>query len=327
VTLIAVASQGATAALGATYTVADGWKTATLPMATTGRPAVGSFNGGALVVSRLAGGGLNQLQWSGNFGSFTPIATAPSANDGPSLATTGASATLAFLDTGGKHKAAFWSGSGFSAPAQLGGDGTPAFGVSSATVARTGPSTWAAYSGADEGLYVTHHDGGSWTVSSGVSGAGTKADIAPFTVLAPDGHPIVMFVRNTDSAVCVTENPGPAWSAPKPIATAFTSKPISAAVTPSGTLVVVWHGFNDEGIYAAERTPLGVWSAVLTLDKSAGVASAPVVTAGLGTADAEVLYARSGTLWHVRIVSAAAFAPVVVSATGALDVGAAVIAP
>ena len=326
-TLVAVASQGATAALGATFTVAGGWKTSTLAMATIGKPSVGSFNGGALVVARLSGGGLNQLQWSGNFGSFTPIATAPTANDGPSLATSGASAVIAFLDNTGKHKAAFWGGSGFSAPAQLGGDGTPAFGVSTSTVARSGPSTWAAYSGADEGLYVTHHDGASWTISSGVMGAGTKADMSPFTVLANDGHPIVLFVRNSDSAVCVTENPGPGWTAPKAISTAFTSKPIAAAVTTNGALVIAWHGFNDEGIYAAERTPAGIWSAVLTLDKTAGLASGPTVTPGVDTDDAEVLYARAGELRHVRIASAAAFPPVTVSATGALDVGAAVLAP
>jgi hypothetical protein len=336
-TLLALASSSTLPGLSASFVAStNSWKTADLTIKTKGSPGLVPYGNGALALVRRsdAGQATDDQLWSaawtaaGGYAPFAAITGPVVASGGISLGASGALARAVFQKSSVNLAIAAQGGTFGATEPLLDANSNPASSTAPPVVVVIGSETWAAYPGFDEGLYVLHHDGNSWSKASGVPGAGTKASVTPGIAVSKAGSPMLAFSRNTDANVCVVSHDGGAWSAPDCIPTALTLVQPAMTVNAAGDLFVAWHGSNNEGIYTARKPGgAGAWSNVVVVDTAAEPAGPPSLSSGIAGADAELLYVRAGVLRHARLSAGASTLPIVVGGASLTELASTVVAP
>jgi hypothetical protein len=241
-----------------------------------------------------------------SIGAITTL-SGSSAIDGPALAADGPTAVVGYLGTEtppGMLHASFFSAGSFAPPGTLAPtSGSAPTADSAARFAIVGGITYAVYAGFNEGLYVATNDGSGWATSQPINGAGSQAFITPGVAIDPGNlAPVIYFSRNTDHAICSTALVGGSWTSPPAcIPNAVTDRTPAVLVTAAGTFVA-WHDQKSQSIFAAHETSSG-WSGVITIDGGSAASSAPAITAGLGSDDAEIVWVSAGVLRHAKLVA------------------------
>lgn len=262
-----------------------------------------------LAARRLGGatGGDGDLFWAqgvaAGFGAPQPLGAA--AVGAPSLAPHGGGAVLAYL--GADHKHAWISVSGGAiGPVSLLPGATAseqAFGPSAPSVAAYGgDGLFAAYIGDDGKPYAVDQPpaAGGFGVSTALAPAALAQKTLSPALLGEDMND-VFYVRQSDGRICLNRLSGTSQVGVEVLHDlAITGETPSVARAANGDVVVAWHGFDDGGIYFLRGKP-GAWGAPVTVDLPALPTTAPVVTAGLAGADAEIVYLRGGALQHARV--------------------------
>lgn len=287
------------------------------------------MGGGALAVMRSAVmAEENELYWSTwskamGFSAPQKVGTFGFAADGPSTAPAGIASVMTFLGTDNKHYfAQNDTGAMFGAfgPIPAGMVQIQAFGPSATTLASDGTGVYAVYAGDNSQIYYSYKPspGGAWGPSTQSVTSNVVNTIRPFAFVDAAMDLRIFYVRQSDNRVCMVKlvTPQNAWTAEEPIASATTSKPISATeVSPGGDIVVAYHGLINEGIYFV-RGKDGAFATISTVEVPAGTSSSPVVTRGLSGADAEILYAAEGKLRHARVLGSVATPATVLNLMG-----------
>jgi hypothetical protein len=263
-----------------------------------------------LVARRLGGtsGGDGDLYWTQGVlsaGFATPMPLGVAAIGAPSLSPHGSGAVLVYL--GADHKHAWMSlGGGTAGPVSPLPGATAAeqaFGPSApAVVAYGADGLFAAYVGDDGKPYgVDQAPGaGAFGVSAALGPASPAQKTLSPALLGEDMND-VFYVRQSDGRICLNRVSGASQVGVEVLHDlAITGETPSVARASNGDVVVAWHGFNDGGIYFLRGKP-GAWGAPVTVDLPASATTAPVVTAGLQGADAELVYLRGGKLQHARL--------------------------
>jgi hypothetical protein len=204
-----------------------------------------------------------------------------------------------------------------------------AFGPSATTLASDGIGVYAVYAGDNALLYYSYKAGpGSvWGPSTQAATSTVVNTLRPFAFVDSANDLRIVYVRQSDNRVCMVKliTPQNAWSAEEPIATATTSKQATAAeLSPSGDIVITYHGLINEGIYFV-RGKDGAFTSISTVEVPAVATSVPIVLRGLAGADAEILYTAGGTLRHARVNGSTAIASDVPGVTGATTVAATIV--
>lgn len=318
-----LASSSAGQPFAGSYTQAGGWKGQVLgDPSFLGKPALVRLGGGkAQALVRVFDGDeqLWSATWSGGIWSaFAKVGSGYGTQDGPSFSVS-AQTSWATYRRGGKHFALTFKGGSFGAEGAFGGDNPQAFGNSHGAVAVSGTTAWGVYAGSDQGLYVVLHEGSAWTPSAPLAGAGSKNYITPALVYDDKVQPVVFFVRNQDSKICLVARDSNGWKLPEVVANDAITDSTPAAVQTPGGMLIVWRGFADDGIYSAFRPNGGAWQAPKVVDADGGATGAPTLTVGTQGADAELVYTKNAQLRHVRYNSGAPSSPSVVAGTFNLD--------
>jgi hypothetical protein len=196
--------------------------------------------------------------------------------------------------------------------------GVHSFGPTPATITALGGERVLAYAGGDGDLYDQRRVGGAWQAAS-AHAVGFTIQTSP-ALAALDGGAaaelLVVFVRTSDQQLFWSARAAGSWSAPTPIAGAFTTHTPSLAALAGGDALLAFRGADDRP-YAARFTG-GAWTA------PAGVASPnptlgarPAVCRGAAGAEAELaIVDSSGAAFHLRLVGGSWSAPSAIGATG-----------
>lgn len=254
------------------------------------------------------------------------------AKDGPATAPAGIASVMTYLGDNNKHYyAQNDDGNTFGAFASIpASDGmTEAFGPSASTLAADGVGVYAVYAGSNSQLYYSHKPsaGGAWEASIQVPTSMVNNTIRPFAFVDSAMDLRIFYVRQTDKQICMVKlvTPQNSWTTEETMASATTSKqPSAIEVSPSGDIVVVYHGLLTEGIYFV-RGKDGAFTNISTVEVPTGTSSNPVIVKGLSGADAEILYATGGKLRHARVNGATASPTDVPNLTGVTTVAATVV--
>jgi len=196
-------------------------------------------------------------------------------------------------------------------------------------LAGDGKGVYAWYAGDNAQLYYSYKSsaGGAWGPSTQAPTSTVINTVRPFAFVDAAMDLRILYIRQSDNRVCMVKltTPQNSWSTEEAIASAATSKQVSAAeVSAGGDIVVAYHGLVNEGIYFV-RGKDGAFANITTVEVPAAASSAPVVTRGLSGADAEILYATGGKLRHARVNGNAATPSDVLNLTGVTSVAATVV--
>jgi len=290
-------------AVQATWTAPAGWTKASINLQFKDAALAYSDGGPLAVFRRLSNNppmGDNELYrslWTDAAGFAPPTSMGSASKDGPALAPHGVATLLAVLDAQNKHVFAQYEAGQFgpfgAVPAGM--PGSQAFGPSGPALAAFGPpALYIAYAGDNEKLYLSLKPGpGSvWTPSQEVPTSLVVNAHTPAIFVDGEDDLHLFYVRKSDGRICSTTliTPQNAWSGEVVVhPDAITNQSPAAALLPNGDFLLAWHGYDNNGIYFARRTG-AVWSAPVTVEEPAMPSSGPVVVAGLGGADAEILY-------------------------------------
>lgn len=296
-----------TANLWASWSAGKAWSTGSVG-AKVDRAALAALPAGNVGVAvRRADG---ELVWSQGVpgAALSPPVTVGAASLGaPALVGQGSGAMLVWLGADHKHAWASVSGGSVGAASAIPGGtaGDQAFGPSPpAAAGYGGGGVFAAYVGDDGKPYLVDWPGGG-------AGFGVSTALAPAAPAQKAIGPValgeemndVYYVRQSDGRICLNRVSGASQVGVEVLHDlAITGETPSAARASNGEVVVAWHGFDDGGIYFLRGKP-GAWGAPVTVDLPAQATTAPVVTAGLSGADAELVYLRGGKLVHARIAA------------------------
>jgi hypothetical protein len=275
------------------------WTAGTSSVVGSGRPAMVAVGASAVAAFPVTGGALRFAKIEKSL-DLVAGDLAPVVKNGPSLSATATGARVVYTIGNDTLFTSVFAGGSFGAASPLTSDASPPLSAASPTAARSSIDTSEAsvHAGTNEGVYFAPVGG----ASTAVVGAGSKTFASPSLVFDAAGQPVVFFVRNTDSQVCVTVRKSGNWTNPIPVAAnAFTDRSPSATRTSGGELVVVWHGLGKEGIYLAHSSAGDSgWGTGATVAEAAAIASTPTVFAGPSGA-AEILFVRGGVAHHARL--------------------------
>jgi hypothetical protein len=276
------------------------WTAGTSSVTGSGRPAVVAVGGSAVAAFPVTGGGLRFAKIEKSL-DLVAGDLAPVVKKGPSLSPTSTGARVVYTIGNDTLFTSVFSGASFGTASPLTNDPSAPLSAASPSAALSSKdsSEGSVHAGTNEGVYFAPIGG----ASTAVVGAGSKTFASPALVFDAAGQPVVFFVRNTDSQVCVTVRKSGNWTNPLPVAAnAFTDRGPAATRTSTGELVVVWHGLGKEGIYLAHSSSGDAgWGTGSTVSaEETAIASTPTVFAGPSGA-AEILFVRGGVAHHGRL--------------------------
>lgn len=310
-----VVMAGPTAA-AASFEPATGWTNAPLNFTFYSADIAPRMAGGALAVMRRSSGVAeenNELfwtTWTKAMGFSTPqkVGTFGFTQDVPATAPAGVASVMTFLGTDNKHYfAQNDSGNSFGmfGPVPAGMVQNQAFGPSASVLASDGVGVYAVYAGDNAQLYYSYKPGpgGAWGPSTQAPTSTVVNTIRPFAFVDAAQDLRIVYARQSDNRICMVKliTPQNAWTAEETIATAATSKQVTAVeLSPGGDIVIAYHALINEGIYFV-RGKDGAFVSVSTVEVPLVGTSTPIVVRGLSGADAEIVYTAGGKLRHARV--------------------------
>ncbi len=269
----------------------------------------------------------NAVQWTtwtpGAWTAFGNVGAGITTSNAPTVGAQGATALGAFRGFDDNYYYATFSGGAWSgalpvqppAGGQSSGPQGPSFDAATGTLA---------FGGDNQHLFAQTWSGTAWGAAQDLDGTNltslppTVVGVTPLyaiTMLAE----VLVYVRASDGQlfyVTLTGSLQNAWSAPAPIAGAFTGDPVALAAVRDGTVVLAFRG-QDGNLYTSVFNG-SAWSSVSPFSTpNVTVASAPAITHGVGAAAAEIAFVESdGVAYHARLIGGAWTTPVAIGGSG-----------
>lgn len=323
-----VSGQAVLVALGPTMVMAghfetsSGWVTESHPAAATARPAlairaeddaVALFrDDGALAFTVFDGAG-----WSVP----ADVGSAVTTRDTPAATASAAQVLTVFHGDDYKHYFGAFTAS-FNPLAEPIGN-PQSFGPRPATIAFASGNPVVVFTGSDGDLYDQIRVAGAWqpATAHGLTGV----DGIPAVVALDQGTELLAVFNRTSTAVSYSIRSGGTWSSPSDLPSTLTSEPVALAALPGGRAALAFRGTNGKA-YASVFDPSGspVWTSPVPIDgvNGADTSSTPAIAAGVGDADAELVFIGSATgqARHARLVAGSWTASTLVGGSGLASV-------
>jgi hypothetical protein len=334
---VAILGRGLTPGAALSFAPGEGWTSPQDLNLFVQGGAVTAHKGGAVAMVRRASSdpaeqdALFSAPWSAGvgFSDFTPVGKDGFASAGPSLASNNVAIEVAFLGLDFKHYMTQLGDGGVIAPFGPfpgGQAGQQAFGQSVIQLATQGNGTWAAYAGDNGQLYYSSKSGpGSlWAFSSSAPTSPVVPTIAPALQTFAGGVTFA-YVKSQNGRIAINTliQPQNSWMGELTVGTTAITKASPGLLRiAADDYLVVWHGFDDSGIYFSRGGAAG-WSPPAPILVPAEATSTPVLLPGVGDQVAEVLFTAGGVLRHARYDGASFTLGQVAATSNAVEVSAA----
>jgi hypothetical protein len=274
---------------------------------------------GVLALSANAGSALQYTLWTpGSWTAFQGIAANVSGLGASSMGSTAGTADMVTWGTNLNDYFASYAGGTWNPTAEpvTPAGGAQSFGPSPPALVIFGGNPVIAYAGSDNNLYDQTRLATGWQTANSHGITGTLT-VTP-AIIAPTAQADLMIVYNATMGgqLSWTALSNGTWTTPTAITGALSNAPVALVALANGVALLAFEGTNQM-LYWSVYTPgaMNLWSTPAALGTTS---ASPALAPGVGTADAELVFADQGTMtaYHARFTAGAWSSPAMVGGTG-----------